>query len=249
MISKRVLFIAGMLIVAMSTWATADVKPDYFAVRAIDMQSLGAIDLGVEAIIHSYLPTPTGAVATTTFADANAFLTTGYFIDTPLWTGGGIYSSKAAADPLLKSLGILSGDDYNNYNGADYMMGNSVVAARYPSGSINAGDTLIKYTWAGDSNFSGTVDIDDYGLIDVANQVNYDSNPSNDVPINWLNGDYNYSGSIDVDDYSIIDYVNQVTGGAPFTGAAAASAVPEPATFVMLALVALFGMAYRLRRS
>jgi hypothetical protein len=93
------------------------------------------------------------------------------------------------------------------------------------------------------------VDIDDYGLIDVANQVNYDSNPSNDVPINWLNGDYNYSGSIDVDDYSIIDYVNQVTGGAPFTGAAAASAVPEPATFVMLALVALFGMAYRLRRS
>src|SRR5439155_2375202 len=104
------------------------------------------------------------------------------------------------------------------------------------------GDTLVMYTYGGDANLDGKINVDDYGRIDFA------------VPLGisgWSNGDFNYDGKINVDDYGIIDF-NVGIQGAPFftSGAVAAtpgsvgiqsvSSVPEPSGFAILFGGALF---------
>jgi len=81
------------------------------------------------------------------------------------------------------------------------------------------------YTYGGDANLDGKINVDDYGRIDF------------NVPLGtagWFNGDFNYDGKINVDDYGIIDF-NVGIQGPPLLSAGAggeaplAIAVPEPA--------------------
>jgi len=101
------------------------------------------------------------------------------------------------------------------------------------------------YTYGGDANLDGKINVDDYGRIDFA------------VPLGiagWSNGDFNYDGKINVDDYGIIDF-NVGIQGPPFPTAGGAStsglnavAVPEPAVVGLLALGALLPRARRRRQ-
>jgi len=77
---------------------------------------------------------------------------------------------------------------------------------------------LVKYTWSGDANLTGIVDIDDYFQIDsgFANSLT-----------GWMNGDFDHNGVVDIDDYFLID-----TG---FANGGALNSLPEPATLSMLA--------------
>jgi hypothetical protein len=102
------------------------------------------------------------------------------------WTGTGINSSAAAANPAT-SLGLMTGADYIAVTG-----GLTVFSGM----SIVAGDSLIKYTWYGDANFDGEVNFDDYALTDFG----YTSGLSG-----WVNGDFDYNGVIDFDDFVLID--------------------------------------------
>ena len=106
------------------------------------------------------------------------------------------------------------------------------------------------YTYGGDANLDGKINIDDYGKIDF--------NVSLGVA-GWANGDFNYDGKINVDDYGIIDF-NVGIQGAPFPsgagvagGSAAAlsgvTAVPEPAAGVLLLGSLLAARRRRVRRS
>jgi len=63
---------------------------------------------------------------------------------------------------------------------------------------------LVKFTYGGDANLDGKIDVDDYARID-----------SNVTTGNrgWSNGDFNYDGKINVDDYGIIDF-NAMSQGA-----------------------------------
>jgi hypothetical protein len=56
-------------------------------------------------------------------------------------------------------------------------------------------DTLIKFTFHGDSDFNGVVNFDDYSRIDSAFNVN----------TGWFNGDFDYNGVVNFDDYHLID--------------------------------------------
>jgi hypothetical protein len=58
----------------------------------------------------------------------------------------------------------------------------------------------VKYTYGGDANLDGKVNIDDYGRIDAH------VGQSGSV-FGWYNGDFNYDGKINIDDYGIIDSV------------------------------------------
>ena len=103
--------------------------------------------------------------------------------------------------------------------------------------TVTGSDTLVMYTYGGDANLDGKINVDDYGRIDL------------NIPLGtsgWYNGDFNYDGKINVDDYGIIDF-NVGIQGAPFptsgglagSGASAlggVSAVPEPAGVAILAL-------------
>src|SRR5207253_7328632 len=92
--------------------------------------------------------------------------------------------------------------------------------------TVTGSDTLVMYTYGGDANLDGKINVDDYGHIDSS------------IPIGlsgWFNGDFNYDGKINVDDYGIIDFNIGIqgaqfpsAGGASASGLSGVSAVPEP---------------------
>ena len=112
------------------------------------------------------------------------------------------------------------------------------------SGQVVTGaDTLVKYTYIGDTNLDGAIDADDYGTIDFAVLVPGASG--------YYNGDFNFDGVINADDYGYIDF-NILAQGPPLTtsggGAAAAgavAAVPEPASIAGLGCAAATWMRRR----
>jgi hypothetical protein len=97
------------------------------------------------------------------------------------------------------------------------------------------------YTYGGDANLDGKINVDDFGRID--------SSVGNGLS-GWFNGDFNYDGKIDIDDYGIIA-VNIFIQGAPLstasTIASSAGAVPEPAEIGLLAIGAMALLARRRR--
>src|SRR5688572_18965551 len=106
------------------------------------------------------------------------------------------------------------------------------------------------YTYAGDMNLDGLIDVADYGSID--NWIQFPGTNG------YMNGDLNYDGVIDVADYGVIDNTIQLQG-APFPGvefgSAAASAiaagvamVPEPSGCSVVLLTAASLLRRRRRR-
>ena len=104
------------------------------------------------------------------------------------------------------------------------------------------------YTYGGDADLDGRINVDDYGRIDFNVAIGTSG---------WFNGDFNYDGKINVDDYGIIDF-NIGIQGAPFpagagagadVGAASLTAVPEPACILPIAGLAVAQLARRRRRA
>jgi hypothetical protein len=75
------------------------------------------------------------------------------------------------------------------------------------------GDVVVKFTYGGDANLDGKINIDDYVRIDsgIASHL-----------MGWSDGDFNYDGKINVDDYVIID--SNIGMQEPSLGSAPASA-------------------------
>jgi GH18 family chitinase len=71
--------------------------------------------------------------------------------------------------------------------------------------TADASSVLVKYTYAGDTNLDGRINVDDYGRVDSAVAIGLTG---------WLNGDFNYDGKVNVDDYGIIDLNVGVQGPA-----------------------------------
>ncbi|MBC8108154.1 MAG: autotransporter-associated beta strand repeat-containing protein [Anaerolineae bacterium] len=111
------------------------------------------------------------------------------------WNQPGLSSSSAASSvPKNKTLGVLSGAEYN---------------ALYPGGDFNgftltATDVAVKFTYYGDVDFNGVVDFDDYSRIDAG---------FNNNRTGWLNGDVDANGIVDFDDYSLIDQAFNTQSG------------------------------------
>jgi hypothetical protein len=111
-------------------------------------------------------------------------------------------------------------------------------------GIVQGSDTIAMYTYGGDANLDGKINIDDYGLID--SHVGQSG-----TAFGWHNGDFNYDGKINIDDYGIIDGNIGAQGapidtsGAPLAGVAV---VPEPGSLALLGLLAPVVMRRRRRQ-
>jgi autotransporter-associated beta strand protein len=162
------------------------------------------------------------------------------------WAGtGGINSSTAAANPThLTALGFASNGVLNlpTFKGVT---------------GLDADDVLVKYTYYGDANLSGAVNLDDFTLF--LNGYQGAAAPT------WLTGDFDYNGVVTLDDFTLFlnAYQNQ---GAPLTSLeqaveasaatpeqvaamiAAIQAIPEPASGVFLAALGVLGLTARRRR-
>jgi hypothetical protein len=156
------------------------------------------------------------------------------------WNGtSGITSSSAATNPNPKlfSIGVVKVADLHT-GMAD---GDTTTFAGQ---TVQGSDTIAMYTYGGDANLDGKINIDDYGLID--SHVGQSG-----TAFGWHNGDFNYDGKINIDDYGIIDGNIGAQGapidtsGAPLAGVAV---VPEPGSLALLGLLAPVVMRRRRRQ-
>jgi hypothetical protein len=85
------------------------------------------------------------------------------------------------------------------------------------------------YTYGGDANLDGKINIDDYVRIDTGIASGLTG---------WSNGDFNYDGKVNIDDYTtVIDAnIGNQNGVFPTTGGMTdgAVAVPEPSILTLI---------------
>jgi hypothetical protein len=146
------------------------------------------------------------------------------------WNHSGINSASAAGTGGLTALGIAEASQVLGLAGTQ--------TALWSGQTVDSSALLIKYTYAGDANLDGKLNIDDY--------VRIDSSITNGLS-GWWNGDFNYDGKLNVDDYLIIDN-NIALGGLPNLITSDVSAIPEPASGLGL-LIASSGSIALARRS
>ena len=172
--------------------------------RAVVLSSLsvaatGRLDIGTNDVIIR-----NGSVATLYNLAASGFAG-------GAWTGPGLTSTAAAADPLhLTVVGILAnGTRYTTFDGV----------------AVSATDVIVRTTVYGDANLTGSVTAADYTIVDAGYVLGLTG---------WGNGDFNYDRAIDGSDYSLIDnaFNRAATSAAMVAAPAAAVVVPAAAPVV-----------------
>jgi hypothetical protein len=105
------------------------------------------------------------------------------------WNGNGIVtSSPNPANSNYKLLGLARASDVLGIGPAD--------AGVWRGRAVTGSDVLMMYTYGGDANLDGKLNILDYVRIDQGLAGGL---------AGWSNGDFNYDGVINILDYAIID--------------------------------------------
>ncbi|HWP40528.1 MAG TPA: family 16 glycosylhydrolase, partial [Tepidisphaeraceae bacterium] len=175
-----------------SVKGTANSPSGTTRVPALNVSTTARLDLNNNALVVN-----NGNLGTITSRIKSALENNGNFD----WQGPGIGSTQAnvqntTAGSFLFGLGVIKND-------LAQVGGTGPIYTDFAGESgLTAAEVLVKFTYFGDADLSGSIDATDYSLIDNG-YVNTLSG--------WLNGDFDYSGTIDATDYALIDnaYVNQ----------------------------------------
>ncbi|WP_428936719.1 hypothetical protein [Fontivita pretiosa] len=178
--------------VRISAKGTANSVGGTSVLTRLAIANIARLDLNNNSLIIN-----SGSIASTT-AKIKSALENGGAFD---WGGKGIGSTQAAAQnaaagSFLYGLGAILND-------LAQVGGSGPIYSEFAGiGSLSSSAVLVKFTYFGDADLSGSIDATDYSLIDNG-YVNSLSG--------WINGDFDYSGAIDATDYALIDnaYVNQ----------------------------------------
>jgi hypothetical protein len=130
------------------------------------------------------------------------------------WNGAGgiVTSMPVALAGNLTTLGVAKvGDVRGIADSASTLFQGQVVLGS---------DTIVMYTYGGDANFDGKLNIDDYTRADSGVAAS---------ATGWSNGDFNYDGKVNIDDYTIIDG-NIGNQSGTFSTASTASALLQANT-------------------
>jgi hypothetical protein len=103
--------------------------------------------------------------------------------------GGGIITSAATPGSNYTTLAVARASDVLGMAPTD--------SGSWRGQTVTGAAALVMFTYGGDANLDGKINVDDYGLIDFNVTLGTSG---------WYNGDFNYDGKINVDDYGIIDF-------------------------------------------
>jgi autotransporter-associated beta strand protein len=206
-------------------------------VTSLTVNTGGKLDLANNRLIDDY----SGSTPITSIRTAIA---AGYA--NGAWTGPGIQSSSAIANPT-RALGYADASDVLAF-------ANGATSDTFLGSTVDKTTMLIRYTLAGDANLDGTVDFLD--LSRLAQNYNV-----TDGTRTWAQGDYNYDGNVDFSDLAKLaqSYNTTLPGGAAAIPAGAPAGfeadlarafaeVPEPSALVMLTGLAAVAVMGRRRR-
>ena len=146
------------------------------------------------------------------------------------WTGNGITSSAAAADPST-ALGYGEASSILGLSGGD--------TGTFSGQTVDATTFLIRYTKLGDANLDGSVSFPD--LVALAQNYN-----TSDGSATWERGDFNFDGNVGFPDLVALAQNYNTSLPGPIGGATvsfnddlvrAMAQVPEPGGLTLLAIV------------
>jgi len=148
------------------------------------------------------------------------------------WTGNGITSSAAAAavsSAHKTAIGVVEATDVF-----------TTFPATFVGKSVDNTSVLVRYTYAGDSNVDGKVDLTDFTFL----AANFNKSGG----ATWLQGDYNYDGNVNLTDFTFLASNFNQAFTAPSGAAGLGSLVPEPGSLMLLGLGAANVLGRRRRR-
>jgi autotransporter-associated beta strand protein len=200
------------------------------AINLISIPSGGRLDLADSSMVfHSG---DTGSLIGSAYTGISGMIQRGR--DSGGWSGSGIVTTQSAAlHTNFTTIAVATAADIG-----------ITTAATWAGLPVSASDTLVMYTYGGDANLDGKINIDDYVRID---------NGMSTGLTGWSNGDFNYDGKVNVDDYTMVidanignqnGFVFPTAGGIDGLSTVA---VPEPAAFSLLALSVAGVLALRRR--
>lgn len=130
------------------------------------------------------------------------------------WTGQGLTSSSAAANPNAFAVGIAEASAVLGVEGGTFM-----------GQAVDGSTVLVRYTRVGDANLDGITNISDFALL----AANF-----NLTDTGWNRGDFNYDGATNIGDFSgLAANFNQSAASLPRT------AIPEPTALGLLGVAAI----------
>ena len=165
-------------------------------VSGLTIAPTARLDLGDNDLIYDYTGSSTiGTFSAGHYTGVQGLIATGRADGA--WNGlGGIGTSMPQASDGVTTL--AAGE------AADILGISAAQTGTWEGVAVDGTSVIVKYTWAGDANFDGTIDGGDYGIIDNFVQV-----PN---AAGYFNGDFNYDGVLDGGDYGIIDNNVQLQG-------------------------------------
>ena len=205
---------------------------------SINTNTAGKVDIGDNKLIVT-TPGSTGSWTGSAYTGITGLVASGHGTSN-LWDGaaGIVTSQTQAVGSNYHSIGVARASDVRP---------NTATATGLWGGqTITGTDTLVMYTYGGDANLDGKINVDDYIKIDSGIAANLSG---------WANGDFNYDGKVNIDDYTtLIDANIGIQNGFVFPTAggiservSGVSAVPEP-TSVSLTGLALVSICVARRR-
>src|SRR5262249_42469487 len=202
-------------------------------VNNMTFSNSGKLDISNNKLIT---PLSVGAATGNTYGGVTGLVQAGR--NGGAWNGQGIVTSQTQATTgSVTTIGVAKASEVKG-------LATATATAVWAGQTVTGSQTLVMYTYGGDANLDGKINVDDYGHIDSSASLGI---------AGWFNGDFNYDGKINVDDYGIIDFNIGIqgpqfptAGGAGLSGVAA---VPEPATLGLFTLPVAALFARRRRRS
>jgi hypothetical protein len=184
--------------------------------KSLVMSGLGKLDLNDNDMIINY----DGA---SPISDVRSYIFAGF--NNGLQSGNGVISTRAKTSPNAGE----SGKTRIGFGEAS-----SVGVSSFDGISVDSSTVLLKYTYAGDANLDGRVDIRDLALLASSWKTSGF----------WTNGDFNYDGTVNAADLGLLSsnwqagttaaLGPQLSLSATLTSLGLPTAVPEPASITTL---------------